>query len=226
MVKKVKYKIAVPENYDLDKLKKEVSLGGKFVIYSYCISLILGMLPFVSKAYFINHKEKATKYNTKYNLILYLFGWWEIPWGITNTINRLRMNNKGGIDVTKDIMLNITEESLIEQKVEISELYTIFSHPKKSEIKSMKKMIEKNYHLIFFPIVKTMYFACFTNVEEYQSPVNVIGIIPKNNFEKDVEHVRKYVYKVFYKRVYFEFVDLRETNEFNKKLMEQGVKLL
>ena len=41
----------------------------------------------------------------KNSILTFLFGWWGIPWGLIRTPQALITNAKGGIDVTRDILL-------------------------------------------------------------------------------------------------------------------------
>ncbi|MBN1151537.1 hypothetical protein JXA84_10010 [candidate division WOR-3 bacterium] len=92
-----------------DDLLREITQGGKFVVFQYCVSIIILSFKRGSAIYFIKGKEKSLKYSFKYSLVTWLLGWWGIPWGPIFSIRSLYINNKGGIDVTKDVIQSVAK---------------------------------------------------------------------------------------------------------------------
>src|SRR5690606_4154726 len=107
----MKYKLVINDNFTLDELRKEIQNGGRFILFPYCISLIFAVnLERFSTAIFFKKEGSVSRFKNKYNLISFVFGWWCIPWGPMQTVSDIRINNRGGIDITEDILINITEE--------------------------------------------------------------------------------------------------------------------
>lgn len=86
------------------ELQQELQQGGKFVIYQYCISLLVITFKRSSNVYFIRHDENAVVKGLAFTLLSLLLGWWGIPWGPIYTIQSIWVNFGGGRDVTKEIM--------------------------------------------------------------------------------------------------------------------------
>ncbi len=97
------------------QLNEELQLGGKFVVYQYCISIIVMTFKRGSDVYFIKSGESAVGKGVKYILLSLLFGWWGIPWGPIYTIGSLITNFSGGKDVTQEVINSISAQQ--EQRV-------------------------------------------------------------------------------------------------------------
>lgn len=92
------------ENYSIQQLNQEIGRGGKFVVFDYCISVILITFKRPSAVYFIPAGEGTLGKSISYTLISALLGWWGFPWGPIYTIGALFNNLKGGRDVTLEVM--------------------------------------------------------------------------------------------------------------------------
>lgn len=86
------------------EINAEVAKGGKFVVYQYCISIVVMTFRRSSGVYFIKANENAVVVGAGYTLLSLVAGWWGIPWGPIYTIGALVTNFRGGKDVTKEIM--------------------------------------------------------------------------------------------------------------------------
>jgi hypothetical protein len=84
-------------------LKNEIDKGGKFIIFTYCISAVIITFKRHSKIYFIRKGESVIKYGLQYSLITLLLGWWGIPWGPIYSLEAL-FTNISGKDVTKEVI--------------------------------------------------------------------------------------------------------------------------
>jgi hypothetical protein len=91
-------------------LKTELQRGGRFVIYQYCISIVLLTFRRPSDFHFVRGGENAVVKGLGYTLITLLLGWWGIPWGPIYTIGSFITNFGGGKDVTQEVIaaLNTT----------------------------------------------------------------------------------------------------------------------
>jgi hypothetical protein len=86
------------------ELNAELQRGGKFVIYQYCISMIILTLKRPCDIYFVKESENAIVKGIGFTLISLLLGWWGIPWGPVYTIQSLITNFRGGKDVTSEVV--------------------------------------------------------------------------------------------------------------------------
>lgn len=97
-------KIKGIEGMSIQDLQTEVYNGGRFVIYSYCISVIVMTFKRGTDIYFVRANESAVVNGLPWTLLSFLLGWWGLPWGIIYTIGTLATNLGGGKDVTDDVM--------------------------------------------------------------------------------------------------------------------------
>lgn len=79
---------------DAQKLKpseiiSEINMGGRFVIYTYTISLLIITFKKPSEVYFLTHNDSGIKHGWLYFLISLILGWWGFPWGPIYTIQSL-----------------------------------------------------------------------------------------------------------------------------------------
>lgn len=96
-----------------DELTRELSLGGKFVVYQYCISILVMTFKRSSDIYFIKAEETGLKYSFGFTILSLLFGWWGIPWGPIYTISSVFNNLSGGVDVTQEVVNSLNERLIV-----------------------------------------------------------------------------------------------------------------
>ena len=82
----------------------EVQRGGRFVVYQYCISLLIVSFRRNSPVKFIRAGESAVTKGLPFTLLSLLLGWWGIPWGFIYTPQVIYRNLKGGVDVTAALL--------------------------------------------------------------------------------------------------------------------------
>ena len=87
-----------------DQIRFEVNRGARFVVYQYCVSLLIVTLRRNSAVQFIKADESAAAKSLPYTALTFLLGWWGIPWGFIYTPQVLYRNLKGGIDVTSSVL--------------------------------------------------------------------------------------------------------------------------
>lgn len=92
------------DGLSLDDVELEVSDGGQFVVYQYCLSVIAMTFRRTSDIYFVRSGESAATKGIKWCLVSFLFGWWGIPWGPIWTITTIATNLGGGKDITDAVM--------------------------------------------------------------------------------------------------------------------------
>ena len=97
-------KIVGTEAMGNDELNFELQRGGKFVIYYYCISLLVITLKRPSDIHFVRVGESRITKGLGFSLISLLLGWWGIPWGPIYTIGSFVTNFGGGKDITQEVL--------------------------------------------------------------------------------------------------------------------------
>lgn len=105
------------EGMSLADINDEIQKGGKFVSYTYCISIIVMTFKRGSDIYFIRSHESAVAKGLPYTLLSLVMGWWGIPWGPIYTIGALVTNLGGGKDLTKEILQHFMNS--VQQEVAI-----------------------------------------------------------------------------------------------------------
>ena len=86
------------------EINLELQNGAKFVVYQYCISIILMTFKRSSDIHFIRAGESGFKYGIGWTLLTLIVGWWGIPWGPIYSIGAIFNNLSGGKDVTAEVM--------------------------------------------------------------------------------------------------------------------------
>jgi hypothetical protein len=85
------------------QIADEVRRGGKFVVFQYCVSVLVVTVLQPTQIYFLRAGQSAAHYSGKFTLLSLLFGWWGLPWGPIRTLQAL-MTNSNGIDVTQQVL--------------------------------------------------------------------------------------------------------------------------
>ena len=168
--------------------------------------------------------DRISKYRLGYNLLTIFFGWWCIPPGIVNSIRSLNINKLGGIDITEDIMLNINNDAIINREVELKVTHQIFCKPVKSDLKSFKIALLRDFDPDYN--VRKLIVGLFINTKKGEAPHFTVGIKVNKNLESYIEKIRESLYTEFYKRTYFEFIDLSENTEINMLFEKQGESII
>jgi len=97
-------KIKNIEGLSMNELNQELNNGGRFVIFQYCVSILIMTFRQPTDIYFIRNGESTLKHSLGFSIITLLFGWWGIPWGPIYTIGSLYTNLTGGKDVTQTVL--------------------------------------------------------------------------------------------------------------------------
>jgi hypothetical protein len=85
-------------------LQREIQRGGKFVVFPFCISLLVITFRRASDIHFIRHGESALAKGWPFLLISLFLGWWGIPWGFIWTPMTIYQTLNGGRDVTQEVV--------------------------------------------------------------------------------------------------------------------------
>lgn len=95
-------KIQGLEGKSASEIQLELQRGAKFVVYSYCVSLILVTFRRPSEIYFLPAGASRVRKGLSFSLVTLLLGWWGIPWGPVYSVQSIVDNFRGGKDVTAD----------------------------------------------------------------------------------------------------------------------------
>lgn len=94
-----------------EEIEFHLNHGARFVVFEYCVSVILMTFRRPSSIYFVRDEEGTFGRAIFYSLISLLFGWWGIPWGPIHTFNSIIKNLRGGRDVTQEFLASISKEN-------------------------------------------------------------------------------------------------------------------
>jgi hypothetical protein len=86
------------------ELDFEIQRGAKFVLYQYCISVVVITFRRSSDIYFIRQGQNGVVEGLPFTLLSLVAGWWGIPWGPIYTIQSVYNNSRGGKDVTQAVV--------------------------------------------------------------------------------------------------------------------------
>lgn len=92
-----------------EQIRQMVGNGGRFVMYTYCVSVVLATFKRPSSIYFIRPDRSSVTPGLKHLATSFLVGWWGIPWGPIYTVGSIYGVLKGGTDVTGDVMRHINQ---------------------------------------------------------------------------------------------------------------------
>lgn len=92
------------ENMTYGELYDDIDKGGKFVMFTYVISIVVMTFKRPSKTiYYVRSNESAISYGLPYLLITMFLGWWGIPFGPIYSIGAI-VKAFTGDDVTNDVL--------------------------------------------------------------------------------------------------------------------------
>jgi len=97
-------KIKGIEGLTQEQIQMELQRGAKFVMYQYCISVLVMTFKRPSDIYFVRAGEGSVGKGLGFSGLSLLLGWWGIPWGPIYTIQSFWVNFTGGRDVTREIV--------------------------------------------------------------------------------------------------------------------------
>ena len=85
------------------EVQDELRKGAKFVIFTYCISLLVVTFKRGTDVHFIRSGEGTVGKGMPYTLLSFFLGWWGFPFGLIYTPMCIIQNLSGGQDVTASI---------------------------------------------------------------------------------------------------------------------------
>jgi hypothetical protein len=87
-----------------EQLHQNVLRGGKFVMYQYCVSIVVMTYRRSSNIYFVPAGKSSVVRGLGFTVGSLVAGWWGIPWGPIYTVQALWTNLTGGRDVTPEVL--------------------------------------------------------------------------------------------------------------------------
>jgi len=105
-------KIRGIEGMRAGELDFEIQRGARFVLFQYCISILVLTFRRASDIYFLRQGESALTKGLPFTLLSLVAGWWGIPWGPIYTIQSVYNNSRGGIDVTLSVLESLGAEEV------------------------------------------------------------------------------------------------------------------
>jgi hypothetical protein len=100
-------KIRGIENLTNDQINEELKRGARFVIFQYCVSILVMSFKRNSDIYFIPGGAGTAGKSAPWSGLSFVLGWWGIPWGPIWTIATIAKNMGGGVDVTSEILASM-----------------------------------------------------------------------------------------------------------------------
>jgi hypothetical protein len=85
-------------------LERQILDGGRFVVFQYCVSVVVMSFRGTSRVMFLRANESGVGAALGYSLISFVVGWWGIPWGPIWTATALGNNLTGGKDMTAAVL--------------------------------------------------------------------------------------------------------------------------
>ena len=86
------------------QIADEVQNGAKFVMYQWCISIVIMTFKRGTDIYYLRPGENGAVKGLPWTLLSLVVGWWGIPWGFIYTPMAIFNNLSGGKDVTYAVM--------------------------------------------------------------------------------------------------------------------------
>ncbi len=95
--------IAGAETLSVETVRRQLAEGGRFVRYSYCISVVVFTFRLRSNVFYVAPYAHAAKNGLPYSAISFLAGWWGLPFGPIFTVASIFQNIRGN-DVTAEVI--------------------------------------------------------------------------------------------------------------------------
>lgn len=96
------------EGMSVGEVEAEIARGGRFVMFTYCVSFLVMTLRRPTDVFFVKANESAVGKGMPYTLLSLVLGWWGIPWGFIYTPMAVIENLSGGKVVTAEVMQSLT----------------------------------------------------------------------------------------------------------------------
>lgn len=97
-------KIVGLEGLSHEELAHELDRGAKFVVYQYCVSLLVITFTRGTSIYFVRSGESRLVRGLPWTMLSLALGWWGFPFGLIFTPMVVIKNLAGGKDVTNEVV--------------------------------------------------------------------------------------------------------------------------
>lgn len=87
-----------------EELQRQLQQGARFVMFSWCVSLLVITFKRSSDVYFVRAGQSTLGLSLPYTLLSFFLGWWGFPWGFIYTPMAIIQNLGGGRDVTAEVV--------------------------------------------------------------------------------------------------------------------------
>lgn len=92
------------EGMSTQELNTELERGGRFVIFTFTISILVMTFKQPTDIYFLRGNQSGFVHGLPFTMLSLVLGWWGIPWGPIYTIWSTVENSAGGKDVTREVL--------------------------------------------------------------------------------------------------------------------------
>jgi len=97
------------EGMSRQDIEREMERGGRFIMFQYCISIVLVTFRRPSHIFFVPGGSSRVMKGLPYTLITLFLGWWGAPWGPIYSFQVLVSNLKGGKDITDEVWASLNK---------------------------------------------------------------------------------------------------------------------
>lgn len=98
------------EGMTLGEVEADVLAGGRFLAFSWTLSVVIMTFRRSTELRFVRAREMAGARALGFGVVSLLFGWWGFPWGLIHTPASLVRNARGGYDHTAPVLALLVGE--------------------------------------------------------------------------------------------------------------------
>ncbi len=205
----------------LEEVLADIDRGGAFVIYQYAIS---GVITFVrpTSIQFVPSSGDRVRAGRKFTILSLLLGWWGL-YGPIRTVQSIRINMSGGLDVTDDVVRSLTPESFLRAAVIFEAVHMIFEPASPHNRTAIVRALTPLFNAYGAGIIRRVYLGMYMDAMG-EPPDFVIGIDGSMEFDQVVADALVKLRSPYGKHVRFEFLSIGD-DEISIKLIEQGERI-
>ena len=85
----------------------EIERGARFVEFDYVVSVLIVAYLRRSPVHFLRPGQRAFYRGLPYALLSFFCGWWNFPWGLIRTPQKIYETLRGGRDITQRVVASI-----------------------------------------------------------------------------------------------------------------------
>lgn len=223
----VSVRLRTPEHLTYEEMLNRIEAGAKLVMFRYIVSIpLVGSYDRDSDIYYVRSHEEAIAIGQKFTRITRWFGWLNPLTGIQPSMNAIKLNKRGGRDMTEDILANLNEEIFDSGYVEIYQVVNVMYPPDKVETRALKKALAT---LALEQGIGALRAGVYSHVGPNEDPFLVVGYITSIKGRDNFEKVEATIRKQFLKHVKILLIDLNDEqdreSDIANLLMTQGVRI-